>query len=801
MRNICVETYENRTTQKRQTNQGVINCDLDQSCLNQITTDKPESTQNQTASGNHLKPLSTELVEYDQSERNDKNSESDSEFTFRFIDLDTEYNIQSKSDDVAMSSDCTSMPKTSLSTEDIETFLVCERTRLEKRKNETAVEYTRKKRKTSKSVKENSTSEDHRRSDLLPRPSSNMCRRLRNQIDAILDAEVTANREIRAYCPFCVELIGMNFIDWKRHLLAHTEENEFYCAGCNTTLSSQQQRHCKDYKVKENFQKDRDLRGFICKLCDYLQVNKHQMIEHITNDHTKDKARDYMEQIMLVPNLLREIKPIYAKFDYIPIDYRYSCGIESCRVRSESAASFRKHFILNHQTINEFPCPNCNYSIKMNETEDFLTTIFNHLHMHGNIVNQCVACDEIFASDHGIISHLLMSHTKMDSIIYRHDYRGSHGTNRQCEVIILIECNFCQLRFENHEDAHRHYLNVHQSHNSNFKLIQLSKSQSHNGDTINYTLLKSERTFLLLRKFTCDLCKDVFGTKDEFIGHHVARHRYKNLAIKFNENYLDTENAPIVMDPPDFDQYLVYHCDHCIDSGHSNLYVSFDEVYKHWSAHHAKKPESKPFRFAVGQLAICGYCDVVSTFEGLQKHQLEHHPTEKMIIENLLDRSKCGLCQSNDKILAQHFVNNHQLILEINVNHPIALANHVLDKLTKLKGHKKRKCSHCAQAFETEHEAHDHHIIKHPSFERDIEEFYDIENVHFITGCCQKKIEQQSILDHFRTHQQLTKTTMMTYYWQTKAIFGNGLVVNLHNFIGTDFDYSWKFEEFLNRML
>lgn len=663
-------------------------------------------------------------------------------------------------------------------------------------------------------VEENSSDKHHKKGHrldyLLARPSSVMCKRLRNQIDTILDAEVTEKSKIRTMCIFCEESYEVNFNEWKDHLLVHTGETEPSISPSRNQFKPEQFRSSSpalsllsstssslsgSSKNYSNFQNESDLKGFLCKFCDCLQVYENHLIEHVIKDHKLKKPLDYVEKVTLIPNLLRKLEPIQGTYNCVDMNSRYLCGVQGCLAQYGTQAEFRKHFIRNHREINVFPCPHCKLFIKNVKNNDFFSDIFNHLNMHGKFINECILCYEQFSNDFDIISHLFAYHTTKESFVYRHDYRDRNRIKVQCEVIVIIECSLCQASFESLFDANRHYLNVHQSHNSNFALVRLTKNKHFGGDVIKYAMLESERIFLIQRHFSCDLCMTPFKTKGRLIKHHQLQHPDKEIAIQFNKHVLDTEKTSKLTSPPDFDEYLIYQCYYCMDKSKRSIYADVDDVYEHWSSHHDKKLEV--FRFSVSHLAFCRYCDVVSTFEGLKKHRLACHSHKEFSIENIFDRTKCALCPTSAEdpsgFFAEHYEKHHRLALKLDDFNPITFNNDILHELIQLKGQKKYNCTICSQFFYTKDEANVHFIIKHPADEKEIIHTYDNQSIHLITGCCQANIDIETFLDHVKQHSNITNNSAMAVYWLTKAVFGNGLVLNMHNLRGTKFDHSQQF--------
>ncbi|XP_055305924.1 uncharacterized protein LOC129570372 [Sitodiplosis mosellana] len=625
--------------------------------------------------------------------------------------------------------------------------------------------------------------------------------KLHSQKGAILNAKCDASGQIQTFCFFCNRKLKMALCDWKSHYLKHTEEEEFYCTGCNAALASTGHEHCMGYHVAESFANSNELNAFMCIICNYLQVNQYRVIEHIKREHANEPPDDHMKKVLLLPDLQRRTTPIPAEFACVSVKNRYQCSARSCKLAFQQPANFKKHFMVYHKTANKVVCPHCGEVMKRDEScVDFFGVILNHCYMHGTIVDQCHICDMIFPNDFNILSHFLGKHDR-DVCRYRRDFRNAKEIDRMEEVLVVFECNLCQIRVDTSSQAVQHFVKSHKSHHADFTLIQFVKETNFDGVT-KYVTSEIGQVWKFQKHFVCGWCNELFITKDRLNRHHELVHKSQYLRVEFTKNHLIDLNKTSKVQRQNLaiDQYLMYYCAYCSDLDHSisTFYASIDEVYDHWSESHDKSRDPKPFRFTVAQLARCRYCDVFSTFAGMKKHEAEQHPTKPFVFEDLIDRMKCGLClDRGEGNLVKHFDTNHQAVLKANLFNPIALNGDVLKKLVNLKGHKKRKCTHCADVFEMKNEFYRHHDEKHASLRAESDKIYDNESIHLIAGCCEARIQPEKLFAHFKEHNIASKYRLKTYYWETKVIFGNGLVLNKHNLIGSENDDSKEFENFI----
>ncbi|XP_031635005.1 uncharacterized protein LOC116348234 isoform X1 [Contarinia nasturtii] len=374
---------------------------------------------------------------------------------------------------------------------------------------------------------------------------------------------------------------------------------------------------------------------------------------------------------------------------------------------------------------------------------------------------------------------------------FRRDIRHSKKSPILQKILALFECMVCTAYFHTYSDAVEHYLFIHKSHHADFKMIPLLKQMNRANEIKWLTSMKWDK--LLQKHFMCLLCNNIQLTKCHLIRHHVKEHQSKELSITFIDRFTQYPHEAKLRNHKEnlsFDQYLIYYCGHCVDLPFANVH----DVYNHWRANHERADDVKPFRFVPAELAKCRYCDVIGTFQGLKDHQAKQHSAMHFVIENLLDRSKCGLCLADcSDSFSKHFENHHKSVLETNLFSPIVLSDYTVKKLRNIEEHKKRKCGHCTEIFETNDEFYKHHDTVHHPHNDISETFHDNESSHLICGCCNERLNRNvKLFDHFieREIDSVEKS-----YWKTKVVFGNGLTLNKHNLLGTKLDDSYLINE------
>lgn len=139
---------------------------------------------------------------------------------------------------------------------------------------------------------------------LVARPSPQMATRLRLQTEKF----ITSRRDgTKGLCYFCEENKTMSSSGWETHIITHTGEKLYTCEGCH--LNFDQKSNHDDDKCRSELvnifranSTDRSLVGFMCKECNYLQIELKRIIEHLTNEHAYECPAEkyHYEKLTLV---------------------------------------------------------------------------------------------------------------------------------------------------------------------------------------------------------------------------------------------------------------------------------------------------------------------------------------------------------------------------------------------------------------------------------------------------------------------------------------------------------------------
>lgn len=215
----------------------------------------------------------------------------------------------------------------------------------------------------------------------------------------------------------------------------------------------------------------------------------------------------------------------------------------------------------------------------------------------------------------------------------------------------------------------------------------------------------------------------------------------------------------------------------------------------------------------------------------------ESHPDDPKIIVNPKNRNYCSVCHYKGDDLMEHFENLHDIILQTNVFNAVCLPDETLVNLLAFDVHKKQLCGYCDEVFESKSLIEEHQSIFHGTKKALFKKFFDDESAYLICGYCKCQLRRSEYLSHVdlsHTYKfNCTKCTFETsklnelidhdkevhhlnslnfhcsefsdllkkHYFETRIVFGNGLVVNKYNLLGTKYDDSLRFVRFIESLI
>lgn len=658
---------------------------------------------------------------------------------------------------------------------------------------------------------------------------------------------VFSNRDgiVAGACVLCSEKLSLSWFDWCRHLLQHTHEQPYFCTECQIGFDKPTDHRCSNESTINVFGSHANggrLEGFLCKLCNYLQITDYRLLEHFSDEHTDGLYERDVERITLVPDVRPQEHIIQTGYAFIPAHQRFRCGVGNCLFHGRNFSEYTEHFNKTHKICKTFFCPHCKKIINRMQRETVpLDEIRQHVDLHSSHLYQCFYCTECGPSRDAIQTHLLDKHSDL-VVKYWHNNRHKIGDNiEKCELIdVVFDCCVCGERVDSKTSAIDHFRSQHSGRQFNFRAMKFIKDTAPN---LHVTCSVDDST-CYREVFGCGLCYEYFSDKAKWIDHFKDTHPQRLLVAKHKLKLMSVKFIDVTPDPMEYQRLMLFSCASCTQSN-TEYKATIDECYDHWKNTHTRL-NFKPFHFGVTALVACNYCDIVATFQDLETHVIEKHAEKPFVALKAFEFKKmCALCNySGDAATAtpaadddfiEHFRNKHALALQANVCNPIPMRDLDLWQIQRIFAHKKLKCGYCDGIFETKMEYRGHHAKNHTKSEQMFHQIEDKKCVQLIGDCCHTQINPKLFFEHLahhkhtlacneclfdtndafafvchrvECHERTTTTVPQKYrnflelrYWRSKMIFGNGLVLNQFNTHGTEYDRTVEFEEFLEHLL
>lgn len=260
---------------------------------------------------------------------------------------------------------------------------------------------------------------------------------------------------------------------------------------------------------------------------------------------------------------------------------------------------------------------------------------------------------------------------------------------------------------------------------------------------------------------------------------------------------------------------------------------TIDVVYSHWLAKHGNESVLKPFQFYAVALVNCFHCNIVGTYTDLVEHHQEVHLNERFAIVDRIDHTKCGVCHSQDDDLLEHFDKIHSDLAAFN---PIQYTEERIIELLIINIYKDPQCLRCMHIFKTQIELMEHYAVLHGGPMAVNDSASQILPLYFICGHCQKKVDRNRYMEHFKVHVYHFRCSKCSYrsvdlvelilhennahgldtlnyhckqfsgwlknqYLNTNVVFDNGLILQNYNVAGTKYDNNFLFDMFIVEFL
>lgn len=661
-------------------------------------------------------------------------------------------------------------------------------------------------------------------------------------------------QKVAGLCFFCETSKNIMKMGWAQHIMTHTGEPLYACTQCDFHSKTKTKHpNCNSPMFETIYEKNQSKDtciGFMCKECNYLQINKANIVAHLTNEHEyrATEVDEHFEKITLVPDL-SPVKP-NIRYGFIDADTLYKCTI--CHDQFADADTFKAHFDdLCNGRVNKYTCI-CGEVLRVHP----LNCVSAHLMKHGTELYECMLCkdeaDSIYYTEAGILNHISIGHGDAKRTfhhLHREDALRSTVTEITIEKFI---CTACNRGFDKATEALEHFVS-HSGQMVDFKVFATMKSSELDGKNkvIRTYCVANQNKYILRQCFLCIKCKMDFSSKGLLLAHHNRHHTATSLEAKLHTPILialNEDNASKYQNANEkFDRFMAYSCYWCHDSNNGTdpfkMDFIFDDakaVHDHWSAEHNWLNDEidsteKPFRFYVETLVKCNYCDVISTYKGLQEHTQHYHPKSSICFVNINASSECPLCDfnGNSKALSAHFSDAHEAILTVNMINPNRFNRVTISRLLDIDVHKKSMCELCGESFNVEIEYRQHHELKHHGKPAQLREFVDNSCGGLLASCCETLITPQNFFNHLKIHNfhysckqcdvklsnmeeaahhdharhdsensfeyrfSSLRRSLWKMFQRTKLLFGNGAVLYKHNVLGSTFDDMESFEHYI----
>lgn len=530
----------------------------------------------------------------------------------------------------------------------------------------------------------------------------------------------------------------------------------------------------------------------------------------------------------------RELLNFNRKYKFVFENERYRCGTDGCSYHSPMGSELNKHIKKRHPKRQIFRCWHCDEKIRAENSQKSISVIdvLHHLDLHGSDLFYCIKCAKLFSSEFDVQLHFTRNHF-VNEFKYTHKNFDAKGqAMRSDDISMLFECNICGQGIRTVAKAVEHFKVNHCGASVDIAAIQFTQRTA---SDMAVMTIAPHKAFNIQQHMICDHCDATVSTKERLLQHQRQSHATLAPVIRLSSLMcFNNLNLPKVTEMTKtnslFDRHIFYECEHCT----GNYFSSVEEVHEHWTKQHDTGDSRLPFHFLAIPLVSCAHCQCLSTFDGLRQHYVEKHPSVPFVAVNQMNQKECALCTFTGTSVTEHFYREHLAILKNEIRNPVRLTEDKIDGLLGINVKKKHKCTVCKAILENEEDMRNHALDVHNTFDFEPCEIFDNQSVQLIGNCCQTAVDQLTFFEHLASHKfwhYCPKCTFRTedsfefmnhgieahdvhndactlnlkylkeQYWSSKYVFGNGLVVNKCNLVGTSIDDSHRFKEFVETLL
>lgn len=136
----------------------------------------------------------------------------------------------------------------------------------------------------------------------VSRLSYEMANMARNQEGQFV-SKLNTIKIFNAFCYFCGKKHQKPVDTWMEHFRCRTGEYAHECSICKKRSNSRIK--CCGKKVRQKITFDlhnNDFTAFLCRLCNYIQINEENVHKHLFNEHELDDIHGQLDEILLLPS-------------------------------------------------------------------------------------------------------------------------------------------------------------------------------------------------------------------------------------------------------------------------------------------------------------------------------------------------------------------------------------------------------------------------------------------------------------------------------------------------------------------
>lgn len=471
------------------------------------------------------------------------------------------------------------------------------------------------------------------------------------------------------------------------------------------------------------------------------------------------------------------IPSILSKCFFVKDDERFKCGIMQCgQIIHER--EFMAH-LEAHNPNHPFICVHCNENVGYSRQKAVY-----HIYAHCRYLYYCVTCKYAQSSRFLVVLHFLKKHIDVDvQFWYKEQVK-----NEMKSINLKYLCQECDISIRAPGNLAGHFYDYHESQMVDFKVA---------ADFGNQFIDK----YLVRRRLICAHCRAPYETKSELIKHHRNKHSSAVLNIMLGAlellpiKHMSKQQIEIyTANNARNDRNLIFHCVDCNHNG-TNLFTNIHEIYIHWHSKH--KPNH--FLFEIRHLIGCHYCEFISSFCEMKKHQRSVHQQRSLALKSLLNRDKCGICNEKVPDMAEHWRKEHELLNHTQIVNPVHMNEDLLLELSTFNcDFNSIQYSISGCCFETIPATMNgllYHILCH------------LEPIN-CTRCAFSSSDGFKFAKHSCVHTIADtlarfRCNLHDIFFGTQFVFTSGLIVTRANLIGTgyDNDLSFAFDVFINELM